>query len=537
MQYKATKLAKTTKTAKRKMNNLHDFILIIDFGSQYTHLIVTMLQYKIGVQVKLVPYPEMKTLKEEEMPKGIILSGGPQSVTDFKNLDNNWMNGILEKKIPILGVCFGLQFLVAYLGGTVSKSPNGGEFGKAIIYRDNIESVLLNGIEIPGYVWMSHTDVATKIPDGFEVYGNTKITRNAVLEDQNRNIYAVQFHPEVKDTKGGRKIYKNFLNRCGIRFKKKLTIQNQISDLKTQIQKQIPEDENVLLAVSGGVDSTVLCELLFLSIRQRCIPMFIDHGMMRKGEVEEICERFRHIKSFRCIHAKDRFLKALEGVTDPERKRKIIGRAFIDVFEGETKNNPTIKWLAQGTIYPDVIESCGLNGTAKKIKSHHNVGGLPDILNLKLLEPFKYLFKDQVRELGKHLEIHDQHLKRHPFPGPGLGIRIIGEITEEKIRITQEADDIFMNFLKQHNLYDKVSQAYAGFFPVKTVGVVGDNRRYGYTIVLRAVKTIDFMTATAYEFPEGCLADLATEIINKVPEVAKVVYDITSKPPSTIELE
>ena len=525
-------------------------VLIVDFGSQYTHLIVSLLQYKIGVSVKLIPYPQCsKEHITTVNPKCVILSGGPQSVYEgnvFQNMEaiRQWLDCIIEKKIPIMGVCFGLQLLVSYFGGKVEKSKIGGEFAKATLCSSfssqkatKIESVLLRHMTLPSVVWMSHMDVATEVPNNFETYGYTTVTTHAVIEDHLNNIFAVQYHPEVKDTKSGKRMYRNFLSHSGCKFNKKENVLNQLTEMKMNIVSDVKEDEVVLIAVSGGVDSSVLSEFVSSILPNNTVSVFIDHGMMRKGEVKEICDRFQHIKGFKCIDASALFLSNLEGVTDPEKKRKIIGKTFIDVFENEVNSNPNIKILAQGTIYPDVIESCGLNNTAKAIKLHHNVGGLPERLKLRLMEPFKYLFKDQIREIGKYLNVNMEALKRHPFPGPGLGIRIMGEITKEFIDITQRADEIFINSLRENDLYDSVSQAYAGFFPVKTVGVVGDNPRYGYTIVLRAVKTIDFMTARPYEFPSGFLEDVSTKIINQIDSVSRVFYDVTSKPPATIELE
>ena len=520
--------------------------LIVDFGSQYTHVIVSLLQYKIGVSVKLIPYPQCtKEYIEDVNPKCVILSGGPQSVYEgnvYENMETikGWLEHIINLKTPIMGVCFGLQLLVSYFGGKVEKSTLGGEFAKASLCQTigaKGNSVLLRNISMPNIVWMSHMDVATDVPINFETYGYTTVTKHAVIEDQKNNVFAVQYHPEVKDTKSGKKMYRNFLSYCGCKFNKRENVLNQLTEMKQKVLSDVKEDEVVLIAVSGGVDSSVLCEFISSILPNNTISVFVDHGMMRKGEVKEICDRFQHVKGFKCIDASELFLKNLEGVTEPEKKRKIIGKTFIDVFENEVKSNSKIRILAQGTIYPDVIESCGLNNTAKAIKLHHNVGGLPERLNLRLLEPFKYLFKDQIREIGKYLNVNMESLKRHPFPGPGLGIRIMGEITKEFIDITQRADEIFTSELRLNNLYDDVSQAYAGFFPIKTVGVVGDNPRYGYTIVLRAVKTIDFMTARPYEFPNGFLEDVSTKIINHIDSVSRVFYDVTSKPPATIELE
>lgn len=523
--------------------------LIIDFGSQYTQLMVSLLQYKIGVSVKLVPYPQCsKDYISGINPKCIILSGGPQSVYEgnvFENMSKikEWLDHIVSNKIPVMGVCFGLQLLVNYFGGKVEKSEFGGEFAKASLCQ-SIESensqhmsVLLKNVLLPGIVWMSHMDVATQVPNNFVTYGYTTITKHAVIEDHTNNVFGVQYHPEVKDTKSGKRMYRNFLSYSGCKFNKKENLLNQLIEMRGEILSNVEEDEVVLIAVSGGVDSSVLCEFVSSILPNNVMSVFVDHGMMRKGEVKEICERFEHVKGFKCIDASAQFLNSLNGVSDPEKKRKIIGKTFIDVFENEVLSNPKIKILAQGTIYPDVIESCGLNNTAKAIKSHHNVGGLPERLKLRLMEPFKYLFKDQIREIGKYLNVNMEAVKRHPFPGPGLGIRIMGEITKEFIDITQRADDIFIKELREKNLYDQVSQAYAGFFPVKTVGVVGDNPRYGYTIVLRAVKTIDFMTARPFEFPAGFLEDVSTKIINQIESVSRVFYDVTSKPPATIELE
>lgn len=511
-------------------------ILIVDFGSQYTHLITSTLEYEIGVMCDLLPYTKVDKQKitSYENLNGIILSGGPRSLTDFDLTQLNWLDDI---EVPVLGICFGLQLLTQFFGGKVVTHSQG-EFGKATLALEKLDSHLLNNVVLPSTVWMSHNDIAETLPEGFDSYASTSVTANAIIENQERRMYAVQFHPEVKHTRNGKKILRNFVKRiCKCKVEKKKNVYNQVAKMISDIQETVG-DKHVLLALSGGVDSSVLCKLLHMAIPNQLWCVYVDHGMMRKGETEEIRERFKFLNNLIVCEESHRYLTKLKGVSDPEEKRKIIGNTFIEVFYDALKNmKEQPEYLAQGTIYPDIIESCGVNNTAKVIKSHHNVGGLPDKLHLKLLEPFRFLFKNQIKKIGEFLGVTEDVIQRHPFPGPGLGIRILGEVKEEYIKILQEADSIFIKKLKDADMYNSISQAYVGFLPVKTVGVVGDNRRYGYTVVLRAVQTEDYMTANIYEFPEHFLSEVSTEIVNKCSEISRVFYDVTTKPPSTIELE
>ena len=522
-------------------------IVIIDFGSQYTHLITSHLELSIGVNTKIIPHTRVDNYLQKnpaflEDVNGVILSGGPNSVIE-STVGCFWMEVLLSKNIPILGICYGLQFIVNYFGGKVINGDVG-EFGKATLSSTVVssESKLLHNVPIPSDVWMSHNDLAEELPLNFINCASTNVTKFAVIENHTigGGVYAVQFHPEVKHTIGGKKILRNFLKSiCKCKPRKKFTVQNNIVEITNDISSKVNED-NVLLALSGGVDSSVLCKLLHQTIGDKLMCVYVDNGLMRKGETEEIKKRFSYLENLIVLDESERFLTDLEGVIDPEKKRKIIGADFIKSFEDFWESLPERKqpkFLAQGTIYPDIIESCGLNATSKTIKSHHNVGGLPDTLSLELLEPFKYLFKNQIKEIGKYLGVNEETIGRHPFPGPGLGIRIVGEVKREYVTILREVDHIYISELKKRGLYNKISQAYAGFLPVRTVGVVGDNRRYGYTIVLRAVETQDFMTANVFQFPQYILSDISSIIIGKCPEISRVFYDVTSKPPSTIELE
>ena len=512
-------------------------ILIVDFGSQYTHLISRCLSARIGVSTVLVPYLEVRQTMHFENIKGIVLSGGPKSVNELhSNQDlKDWFTiEILQKHIPVLGICFGLQWLANYFGGNDSVDrAESGEFGSTELFTS--DSWLIQ--ESLSIVWMSHQDNVTSMPEEFQVTGWTKTCPFAMVENMQRQIFGCQFHPEVEHTKHGQEIYRKFaIDVCGCPV---ITQQDALEIIKLEVHNQLVCGQDaggkILLALSGGVDSTVLCYLFERLLPNRVVCVFVNNGLLRKGEAKAIRQRFAFLGDrFICIDAKAKFIGSLVGVSDPETKRKIIGKCFVECFQNIQME---FEWLAQGTIYPDVIESCGLNGTAKVIKSHHNVGGLPATLKLKLLEPLKFLFKDQVRDIGTTLGISPEFVHRHPFPGPGLGIRVVGEVTKDLLKIVKQADKIFLDLLHTNGLYYETSQAYAALLPVKTVGVVGDNRRYGYIITLRAVKTGDFMTASVSDFGLPFLSQVATNIINSCPDVARVVYDVTTKPPGTIEME
>ena len=511
-----------------------DRIIIIDFGSQYTQLIARRVR-EIGVYSE-VTSPSLSLNKIIEMnPLGIILSGGPETVTSNKapKVDND----LFSLGIPILGICYGMQTSAKELGGEVSTSDIR-EFGHASISLAN-NSMLFEGVDLNNGlldVWMSHGDKVTLLPKGFQIIASSKNCSIAGFQNINQKIYGLQFHPEVTHTNQGKKILSNFLfNICDC--SKNWSTSDIIESMVSNVQLQV-EDEKVLLGLSGGVDSSVVAMLLHKSINKNLICIFVNHGLLRLGEVEEVMSTFEALDiDIRLVDASELFLSKLDGVVDPEKKRKIIGNTFIDVFEREANKIHDVKWLAQGTIYPDVIESSSDDHNSSVIKSHHNVGGLPDRMNLKLLEPIRELFKDEVKKIGAELNTPNHILSRHPFPGPGLGIRIMGEITETRIDILQKADKIFIDELKKHKLYDKLSQAFVVYLPVKSVGVVGDERRYEDVLALRAVETVDFMTATWANLPYEFIGKVSNRIVNELSSVSRVVYDCTGKPPATIEWE
>ncbi len=516
------------------MNQTSETILIIDFGSQYTQLIARRIR-EIGVYSIIMPNNiSLSSLKEIE-PRGIILSGGPESVNKSTRL--SVPKYILEYSAPILGICYGMQLLADYYGGKISQSTKK-EFGPSSFTRVK-NSKLFTGKDIPKKfnVWMSHSDKVIKLPSDFQVIGNSTNSDISAFSSEKRNIFGLQFHPEVTHTNHGKKILKNFcIKICGCR--KSWTTKNKIHNIVSDIKNKVG-NERVLLALSGGVDSSVVAALIKRAIGKKLHCMFINTGLLRKNEVRDVETIIK--KSLKVnldiINAEDQFLRNLKGITDPETKRKIIGETFIRVFEKESKKLKKINFLAQGTIYPDVIESSSAKSKSDVIKSHHNVGGLPKKYNFSLIEPIRNLFKDEVRKVGKELLIPDYLIGRHPFPGPGLAVRIIGEVTKEKISILREVDHIFIDEIKKAGLYNKISQALAVFLPIKSVGVMGDQRKYNYVIAIRAVKTIDFMTASISEIPYKVLNVISTRIVNEVPKVARVVYDVTSKPPGTIEWE
>ncbi len=521
--------------------NIHEHsILILDFGSQYTQLIARRVR-EAGVYCEIHPSNYDAESIQAFGAKGIILSGGPETVTATDTPRASDI--VFELGIPVLGICYGMQTMAEQLGGKVENADHH-EYGYAQV-RAHGHTQLLKDIEDhateEGYgmldVWMSHGDRVAEIPDGFKLMASTDNAPIAGMADESRHFYGIQFHPEVTHTKQGQRIFQRFIvDICGCD-----TLWNSgniIADNIARIRAQVGSDE-VILGLSGGVDSSVVAALLHKAIGPQLTCVFVDNGLLRLNEGDQVMSMFaRHmgIKVVR-VDAEERFLGQLAGVDDPEKKRKIIGHEFINVFDEESGKLENAKWLAQGTIYPDVIESGGQNGTAHLIKSHHNVGGLPEDMKLGLVEPLRELFKDEVRELGLELGLPYDMVYRHPFPGPGLGVRILGEVKKDYANILREADAIFIDELHKNDLYHKVSQAFAVFLPVKSVGVKGDGRCYSYVIALRAVETIDFMTARWAHLPYEVLETISARIINEVDQVTRVSYDISSKPPATIEWE
>ena len=524
------------------MTDIHsDRILIIDFGSQYTQLIARRVR-EARVYCEIMPYDADVAHFQEFRPKGIILSGGPETVTsDETPRAANW---VFEAGLPVLGICYGMQTMAAQLGGEVAQSLKH-EFGFAEV-RCRGHSALLTDIEDrttkEGYgmldVWMSHGDRVESLPEGFKVIASTDNAPLAGMADESRHFYGLQFHPEVTHTRQGERIISRFIHDicdCAAQW----TPDNIIEDSINRIREQVGDD-HVLLGLSGGVDSSVVAAMLHKAIGDQLTCVFVDNGLLRLNEGDQVMATFAQHMGVKVIRvdAEDRFLEKLKGVDEPEKKRKIIGNLFIDIFEEEAAKITDAKWLAQGTIYPDVIESAGARtGKAKVIKSHHNVGGLPDYMQLKLVEPLRELFKDEVRKIGVELGLPAEMVYRHPFPGPGLGVRILGEVKKEYADVLRLADDIFIEELRHWGWYDQVSQAFAVFLPVKSVGVTGDARRYDYVVALRAVQTVDFMTAHWAHLPYELLDHLSRRIINEIPRISRVTYDISGKPPATIEWE
>ena len=514
-------------------NKKVDTILVLDFGSQYTQLIARRVR-ESNVYSEILPWDIAESKITELKPKGVILSGGPNSVTE--TFTPRAPQIVFDLGIPILGICYGMQTLAEQMGGHVI-SVDQKEFGHSELEIET-ESILFKGLNKKINVWMSHGDQVQDLPDDFNLVASTASAPIAAMEHKDSPIYAIQFHPEVTHTEYGQKILENFLfNICHANTDWKMDdlISQRIEEIKEQVK-----NSKVLLGLSGGVDSSVTAALLHKAIGKKLTCVFVDNGLLRKGEAEQVMQTFKENMNLNVIKSdsEDVFLRHLKNIEDPEQKRKVIGRTFIDIFDAEAIKLKDINFLAQGTIYPDVIESSGSESKeARVIKSHHNVGGLPEEMKLDLVEPLRDLFKDEVRRMGAELGIPMDMLERHPFPGPGLGVRIIGEINKDKTRVLREADHIFIEELIKAGLYDKVSQAFAVLLPVKSVGVVGDERRYAEVIALRAVETVDFMTARWAHLPYEFLENVSNRIVNEIEEISRVVYDISSKPPATIEWE
>ncbi len=505
-------------------------ILILDFGSQYTQLIARKIR-ELNVYCEIHPYNHFP--QPDETVKGIILSGSPYSVRD-KEAPIPDLEGI-KGRWPVLGICYGAQYLAHYYGGEVLPSDTR-EYGRARLEYIDESSPLFRGMEAGTQVWMSHGDTIARIPDHYRIIGSTADVKIGAFKIEGEETYGIQFHPEVFHTTDGKKVLENFaVDICGA--SRDWTPASFVETTVGELREKIGGDK-VVLGLSGGVDSSVAAVLLHRAIGTQLTCIFVNNGLLRKNEYDQVLHSYKDMGlNVIGVDASDRFLDALAGVTDPERKRKIIGKAFIDVFDEEARKIKEVRWLAQGTIYPDVIESVSVNGPSATIKSHHNVGGLPEKMHLQVVEPLRLLFKDEVRRVGETLGIDRSILGRHPFPGPGLAIRILSDITREKVRIVQEADDIFIGGLKREGLYDKVWQAAVILLPVQSVGVMGDERTYEHVVVLRAVNSTDGMTADWSHLPYDFLARVSSDIINKVKGINRVVYDISSKPPATIEWE
>lgn len=508
-------------------------ILVLDFGSQFTQLIARRLR-EFGVYTEIVPYFEKVDTIIAKCPKGIILSGGPASVYEKEAYEPD--EGIFKLNVPILGICYGLQYLMKYFGGKVARS-SAHEYGKANLEITQ-ECLLFAGCENNSVVWMSHSDKIIELAEGFKGIAKSQNSAYASIADEVRKIYGVQFHPEVTHSVNGKKYLFNFVTkicRANTNWNMKNFIQTQMMKIKEQVGQS-----KVLCAVSGGVDSSVVATLLHRALGDKVILVFIDHGLLRSGEREAVETMFTKNLGvpLNTIDASKLFLKRLEGIIDPEEKRKIIGKSFIEVFEREAYNiSNEIKFLAQGTLYPDVIESMSIKGPSKTIKSHHNVGGLPEWMKFELVEPLRELFKDEVRILGRELGMPEAMLMRHPFPGPGLAIRIMGKVNEADLLILKESDTVLLDELRKNGYYDKVWQAFCVLLNVRSVGVMGDNRTYDNTICIRAVEATDGMSANFSHLPHSLLESISNRIINEVKGINRVVYDITSKPPGTIEWE
>ncbi|MEM9896786.1 MAG: glutamine-hydrolyzing GMP synthase [Bacteroidota bacterium] len=507
---------------------MQDKVLILDFGSQYTQLIARRIR-ELNVYCEIHPFNKFSITSDT---KGVILSGGPCSVLDEGSPDIDLK---LLQNLPVLGICYGAQLLVKKNDGTVAKSDHR-EYGRAKLATVDTHSDLFKEVEIGTQVWMSHGDTITELPPQFQKTATTDTIPVAAFEIPNQDIYGIQFHPEVTHTAHGKEVLRNFVvHVCGAN--QDWTPDIFIDETVQSLQEKLTT-EKVVLGLSGGVDSSVAAMLIHKAIKENLYCIFVDNGLLRKNEFEEVLASYQGLGlNVKGVDAKEKFYDALKGEKDPEKKRKIIGKIFIDVFDQEAKKIEGVKWLGQGTIYPDVIESVSVNGPSVTIKSHHNVGGLPAKMNLQVVEPLNSLFKDEVRNVGKTLGLPDFILGRHPFPGPGLGIRILGDITPQKVAILQEVDAVFITALKDESLYDSIWQAGAMLLPVQSVGVMGDERTYENVVSLRAVTSLDGMTADWVHLPYEFLGRVSNKIINNVKGVNRVVYDISSKPPATIEWE
>lgn len=510
------------------MNN--EQILILDFGSQYTQLIARRLR-ELNVYCEIHPFNKIPEI--HSAIKGVILSGSPHSVREENPLKPDL--SAIKGKLPLLGVCYGAQYLAHFFGGEVGKS-NTREYGRAFLQYADQGNPLFQHVSQNSQVWMSHGDTILSIPETYKIIASTHDVKVAAFAVENENTFGIQFHPEVYHSSEGTQLLKNFVYTicgCSGNWTPASFIEETVKELKEKLS-----DDKVILGLSGGVDSSVAAMLLHKAIGSNLHCIFVDNGLLRKNEFESVLDSYKHMGlNVKGVDAKQLFYTALKNLSDPEQKRKAIGKIFIDVFDQESKLDKEAKWLGQGTIYPDVIESLSVNGPSATIKSHHNVGGLPEYMKLKVVEPLRSLFKDEVRRVGKALGLDENILNRHPFPGPGLAIRILGDVTEQKVKILQEVDAIFIDGLKNHNLYNDVWQAGAILLNVQSVGVMGDERTYENVVALRAVSSTDGMTADWCHLPYEFLAKISNEIINKVRGVNRVVYDISSKPPATIEWE
>lgn len=509
---------------------MQEKILILDFGSQYTQLIARRVR-EMNVYCEIHPYNKIPTL--DESVRGVILSGSPSSVRD-ENAPKPNLSGI-KGVLPLLGVCYGAQYLAYAYGGDVAPAPSR-EYGRAMLTVTDGEDALMKGLPSPTQVWMSHGDTIVALPEGYTTIASTEDVANAAYRIEGERTWAIQFHPEVYHSTDGMQLLRNFVvGICGC--SQDWTSESFVESTVKALREQLGDDK-VVLGLSGGVDSSVAAVLLHKAIGKNLYCIFVDSGLLRKDEFDDVMESYRGMGlNVKGVKAHKKFFDDLRGVVEPEKKRKIIGRDFVEVFNDEAQRIENVKWLAQGTIYPDVIESVSVNGPSCTIKSHHNVGGLPEKMNLKVVEPLRLLFKDEVRRVGRALNIDDRILGRHPFPGPGLAIRVLGEVTNERVAILQEVDKIFIDSLRRDGLYDSVWQAGAILLPVKSVGVMGDERTYESCVALRAVSSVDGMTADWVHLPYEFLANVSNDIINKVKGVNRVVYDISSKPPATIEWE
>ena len=506
-----------------------DKILILDFGSQYTQLIARRVR-ELNVYCEIHPFNKIPSL---ENVKGVILSGSPSSVRQQDAPMPN-LKGVINK-IPLLGICYGAQWLIHHHGGNVEKSDSR-EYGRAILQISMESDPLLNGMSAESQVWMSHGDTITETPDSVINIGSTQDVKNAAYRFKDQQTWGIQFHPEVYHSTEGKILIENFvvhIAKASQTWTPNSFVESTVSEIRDTVK-----NENVVLGLSGGVDSSVAALLLHRAIGEQLTCIFVDNGLLRKNEFKDVLDKYKSLGlNVKGVDAKQLFYDSLKGLTDPEDKRKAIGKTFIDVFDEQAQKISNVKWLAQGTIYPDIIESVSVNGPSATIKSHHNVGGLPDYMKLKIIEPLKALFKDEVRRVGKSINLPEIILNRHPFPGPGLGIRILGEVSENKVRILQEVDYIFINGLITSGLYNEVWQAGAILLPVQSVGVMGDERTYENAVALRAVTSTDGMTADWCHLPYDFLADISNQIINRVSGINRVTYDISSKPPATIEWE